>query len=223
MIIMRLVRRIFEINLKHFREAKGWSQSELSERCGYDRTYVSKIEKGDRMPTLPVIYELSSALEIKLQEFFKLNQPECYQEVIEQLHQHEDKGKEFQRNFLRKHVRPFNWSIDACVLIDGSGWINKEIMLFPEKLREIFEHDSVCHCANSQCDKKLWDAPFWENVRPKRNKIRPITENLIQAKEPVSSRFEFTPVNHLDRRLDLKFVTVSLNETRNLFVGFAYH
>ena len=61
----------FGRNVRHFREAKGWSQDKLSEVSGLHRTYISGIERGVRNPTIKIVYEVAVALEIKVSQLFK--------------------------------------------------------------------------------------------------------------------------------------------------------
>lgn len=55
---------IFGEALKARRMALGISQEELAFRAGVDRTFVSRIERGIRQPTITTIFLLSQALEI---------------------------------------------------------------------------------------------------------------------------------------------------------------
>lgn len=55
----------FGYNVKHLREAKGWSQDKLSEVSGLHRTYISGIERGVRNPTIEIVSEIANALEVK--------------------------------------------------------------------------------------------------------------------------------------------------------------
>lgn len=61
----------FGKNVRHFREAKGWSQDKLSEVSGLHRTYISGIERGVRNPTIKIVYEVAVALEIKVSQLFE--------------------------------------------------------------------------------------------------------------------------------------------------------
>lgn len=52
-------------NIKTIREEKGLSQQALSERSGLDRTYIGKIERGDRVPSLGTIVKIASGAGIE--------------------------------------------------------------------------------------------------------------------------------------------------------------
>lgn len=49
-------------NVRHLREAKGWSQEDFADRAGIHRTYVSDIERGARNPTILVVAKLAKGL-----------------------------------------------------------------------------------------------------------------------------------------------------------------
>jgi transcriptional regulator with XRE-family HTH domain len=49
--------------VRYLREQKGLSQEELAARCRMHRTYIGGIERGERNPTVSVIYRLAEALE----------------------------------------------------------------------------------------------------------------------------------------------------------------
>jgi transcriptional regulator with XRE-family HTH domain len=45
------------------RESLGLSQEKLAERCGFDRTYISMLERGVRNPSLLNLLKLAKGLE----------------------------------------------------------------------------------------------------------------------------------------------------------------
>lgn len=62
---------IFGEVLKTRRMALGVSQEELAFRAGVDRTFVSRIERGIRQPTITTIFLLSQALGVAASELVK--------------------------------------------------------------------------------------------------------------------------------------------------------
>ena len=56
------VLRAFGERVRRAREARGWSQEELAEEAGMDRTYIGGIERGERNPALLNINRLALAL-----------------------------------------------------------------------------------------------------------------------------------------------------------------
>lgn len=57
----RLGRRVQEL-----RSGKGWTQQQLAESAGFDRTYISGLEHGKQNPTLGALLRLARALEVPL-------------------------------------------------------------------------------------------------------------------------------------------------------------
>lgn len=52
--------------IRRRRETLGWSQEKLADRCGFDRTYVSMLERGRRNPSFLNLLKLSDGLEISV-------------------------------------------------------------------------------------------------------------------------------------------------------------
>ncbi|MBX6342854.1 MAG: helix-turn-helix transcriptional regulator [Thermomicrobiaceae bacterium] len=50
--------------LKQYRESVRMSQSRLAEASGFDHSYVSRLESGNRMPTREAVTKLADALEL---------------------------------------------------------------------------------------------------------------------------------------------------------------
>jgi transcriptional regulator with XRE-family HTH domain len=61
----------FGITLKHFRKEKSWSQEELADHSGLDRTYISLLERGHRNPTLSTLFSLANCLGYQPNQFIK--------------------------------------------------------------------------------------------------------------------------------------------------------
>lgn len=49
--------------IRRQREKLGFSQEKLAERCGFDRTYISMLERGKRNPSLLNLLKLADGLE----------------------------------------------------------------------------------------------------------------------------------------------------------------
>ena len=58
--------------LRHLREAQGISQEELGFRFGLHRTYVSLLERGRRIPSVPTLLSLAEFLGASPVELMKL-------------------------------------------------------------------------------------------------------------------------------------------------------
>lgn len=48
--------------LRELREELGISQVELSERAGYDRSYIGRVERGENSPTITTVFVLAETL-----------------------------------------------------------------------------------------------------------------------------------------------------------------
>lgn len=58
------------ILLKFVRYRQNMTQEELSKRSGISRSYISKIERGEREPTITVICKLADALGVKPEDLY---------------------------------------------------------------------------------------------------------------------------------------------------------
>lgn len=58
-------------NLKEIRMSKNITQSELAEKLGADKSFVSNIENGKTNPTLSTITSLAKALGVSTNELLK--------------------------------------------------------------------------------------------------------------------------------------------------------
>ena len=69
------VRRMVGRNVQRLRIAAGLSQAALAERMGVDRAYVSGLELGQRNPTVVTLWHIAEALGVRLQAFFRDENP----------------------------------------------------------------------------------------------------------------------------------------------------
>ena len=56
--------------IRFLRLKVNWSQEDLADACGLDRTYVGGIERGERNPSLKNIVKISEALQVSILELF---------------------------------------------------------------------------------------------------------------------------------------------------------
>jgi transcriptional regulator with XRE-family HTH domain len=63
---------VFGKTLNQLRSESGLTQEKLAELAGYDRTYISLIERGLRKPTIQALFKLSKPLGISPHQFIKL-------------------------------------------------------------------------------------------------------------------------------------------------------
>ena len=57
--------------VREFRERAGRSQERLSGECGFDRTYISRVERGIINPTVGRLWKIADALETPLSHLTK--------------------------------------------------------------------------------------------------------------------------------------------------------
>lgn len=63
----------FGKQVKNLRLEREMSQEELAEKLNIHRTYMSFIERGQRSPSLVLIFKISRALGVKLPELFSFD------------------------------------------------------------------------------------------------------------------------------------------------------
>ena len=57
--------------VREFRELAGHSQERLSGECGFDRTYISRVERGIINPTVGRLWQIADALKTPLSQLTK--------------------------------------------------------------------------------------------------------------------------------------------------------
>ena len=57
--------------VREFRERLGHSQERLSGECGFDRTYISRVERGIINPTVGRLWQIADALKTPLSQLTK--------------------------------------------------------------------------------------------------------------------------------------------------------
>lgn len=60
----------FGERVRELRKERGFSQEGFAAACGFDRTYISGIERGRRNPSLSAIEILAKALNVSVAELF---------------------------------------------------------------------------------------------------------------------------------------------------------
>jgi len=58
-------------NIRELRKAAGLSQEELAARMDVDQAYISRLEAGEKNPTILTLWHAAQALGCKTQSFFK--------------------------------------------------------------------------------------------------------------------------------------------------------
>ena len=55
----------FGKRIRHLRDRKGFSQEAIADEAGLDRAHMGRIERGERSPSLTLIYRLCLALRLQ--------------------------------------------------------------------------------------------------------------------------------------------------------------
>lgn len=58
--------------VRDLRLAKGYTQEAFADRCGFFRTYLSRVETGRANPTLNAIEVIAAALDLSMTELFRM-------------------------------------------------------------------------------------------------------------------------------------------------------
>lgn len=61
----------FAKRLKALRLERSFSQEELASLCGIDRTYIGRLERLERNPSLEILQKIADGLGIELTELLK--------------------------------------------------------------------------------------------------------------------------------------------------------
>ena len=68
------VRRRIGDNLRRLRKERGVSQEDFATDSGFDRGYISGVERGVRNPSVLVLERIANALEVDVAELFTCGQ-----------------------------------------------------------------------------------------------------------------------------------------------------
>jgi len=66
-----IILKKFAESVKKLRTEKGLSQEDLALKANLDRTYIGRIERAERNPSLIVLYKLAIAFDMDLSELLK--------------------------------------------------------------------------------------------------------------------------------------------------------
>lgn len=58
------------IAVRQLREKQGWSQEELAERSGLNRSYVGEVERGNVVASVVTTHKIASALSVSVVDLF---------------------------------------------------------------------------------------------------------------------------------------------------------
>lgn len=61
----------------------GLSQEKLAFRCGSHRNYIGEIERGEKSPSLHIIFALAEALEMEASALIRMAEQKSFTETID--------------------------------------------------------------------------------------------------------------------------------------------
>ena len=64
------LRKKFGSRVRELRKASGFSQEAFADRCGFARSYMSRVERGAGNPSLDAIETIAVALNVEVQVLF---------------------------------------------------------------------------------------------------------------------------------------------------------
>lgn len=65
------LRKKFGKHISALRKGRGWSQEEFADKCGFARSYMSRIERGRANPSIDAIETLANALKVPVVALFE--------------------------------------------------------------------------------------------------------------------------------------------------------
>nr|WP_115218964.1 helix-turn-helix transcriptional regulator [Suttonella indologenes] len=71
---MKSLTKKFGHRIKYLRTMRGYSQEQFAEKCGFARTYMSRIETGGANPSLIALEVLATALEVSLSQLLNFEE-----------------------------------------------------------------------------------------------------------------------------------------------------
>lgn len=58
-------------NVRSLRKQRGYTQEELSKECGYSSSYMGKIERGEKHPSITTLFRIAETLNVSVVELFE--------------------------------------------------------------------------------------------------------------------------------------------------------
>lgn len=126
-------RESFARNLKRYRTLEDYTQEELSLECGYDRTYVGKIERGSKDPSMEAIIRIAEVLDLPVSSLFE-----------------DDQKKEENDDF---YIEAFKNAVHFILIMNPRG----KILQANDALLDFTGHTRRDIVGNSILQASLWD------------------------------------------------------------------
>ncbi len=68
---MNPLKQVIGDHVKRLRIAKGWSQSDLARRSGFDESYIGVVERGQANPSLSTLDAVAEALGVEAYQLLR--------------------------------------------------------------------------------------------------------------------------------------------------------
>lgn len=104
-------------NLYKCREAKGLTQDEIASSVGISIPFLSNLERGNKIMSLPVLLKLADALEVSTDQLLYGNQDEHKDRlcnIIALLRDKPDSFIEYTEKYLRLRIEELNRNGESC-------------------------------------------------------------------------------------------------------------
>jgi transcriptional regulator with XRE-family HTH domain len=102
------LRKRFGLRVKELRLATGLSQEAFADRCGFARSYMSRIERGAANPSLDAVEVLAQALGVMVSELFIESAPHAAAAGSVPLVPFARDGSYFGRSTVRPETQEYN-------------------------------------------------------------------------------------------------------------------
>lgn len=101
------LKQVLGNNIKHYRQLKGYSQEEFSEKLNISQQTLSRIERGINFLTAETLEKISPILEINPYELFMKSEDYSNQNIIEDIEKHLEYIKKDPKKlkFIQKIIR----------------------------------------------------------------------------------------------------------------------
>lgn len=182
---MSSVKESITENIEFFRSRMNISQEELSSMCGYSSTYIGKIERGQRSPSLDTLIRIAEALQIPIASLF-----DPFYRRRSQL-----KGKEQSESFspYDATIRRFNYIVGR---LDPDGTVRDFIHL-PWFQSNQPDDDFTDHV--------FWDLPFLQFSPAVSERLSAFIDKVSDG-EPNYLPLKIPGYDFLDETVDLVLV-----------------
>ncbi|MFP4686814.1 MAG: helix-turn-helix domain-containing protein [bacterium] len=192
-------KEVIKENIKHFRTEMNINQEELSRLCGYSSTYIGKIERGQRSPSLDTLIRIAESLQIPLSALFD--------PFYKKQHQLKDSWDPNRFSPYDTTIRRFNYLVGFT----GSEGELKQLIHLPWYN---FQENYSDHLG-----KKLWELPFLNFPEKSLQHIKTAHKTACQGK-PSHLGLTITGAGFTDQTTDLVFLPAAQDSDQKSDIRF---